>query len=164
MTTRQIAVMGLGEAGLGIHLPALAGLRDVTVIGVCDPDPGRREAARQRWRVPALETAEELLSLGPELVVVATPPALHAAHVHACLQAGAHVVCEKPLAGSLAEVDGIAEAARRAGRVVVPNHEFRMMPIFAAVLKAAAERGPVRLAEARQLFPRPPGTEPGWLS
>ena len=75
MTTRQIAVMGLGEAGLGIHLPALAGLRDVTVIGVCDPDPGRREAARQRWRVPALETAEELLSLGPELVVVATPPA-----------------------------------------------------------------------------------------
>lgn len=66
--------MGLGEAGLGIHLPALADLRAVTVVGACDPDPERRVRAWERWGVPGFETTEELLSAGPEVVVVATPP------------------------------------------------------------------------------------------
>ncbi|MGH7570243.1 MAG: Gfo/Idh/MocA family protein [Gemmatimonadota bacterium] len=163
MSTRRIAVMGLGEAGLGIHLPALAGMSDVTVVGACDPDPERRARAGERWGIPGFETLEELLAKSrPEVVVVATPPALHAGHVIACVESGAHVICEKPLAGSLVEVDRIAEAARRSERVVVPNHEFRLMPIFEAVLTAVAERGPVRLVDARQLFGRPPGTEAGW--
>lgn len=162
MSPRRIAVMGLGEAGLGIHLPALADLPAVTVVGACDPDPERRVRAWERWGIPGFETTEELLQAGPEVVVVATPPALHARHVIAALESGAHVICEKPLAGSLIEVERIAEAAGRSGRLVVPNHEFRMMPIFEAVLTAVKERGPVRFVDARQLFGRPPGTEPGW--
>lgn len=162
MTTRRIAVIGLGEAGLEIHLPALAGLRDVSVVGACDPDAGRRARARDRWGVAGFETIEDLLSTRPEVVIVATPPALHAMHAIACLDAGAHVICEKPLAASLIEVDAIAEKARRNGRLVVPNHEFRMMPIFQAVLREVEERGPVRLVEARQLFGRAPGSETGW--
>lgn len=162
MSIRRIAVIGLGDAGLGIHIPALAALRDVTVVGACDPDPERRLRAGERWGIPGFETTEELLSTGPEVVVVATPPALHAGHVIAALESGAHVICEKPLAGSLIEVDRIAEAARRSGRLVVPNHEFRMMPIFEAVLAAVKERGPVRLVDARQLVGRAPGTEAGW--
>jgi predicted dehydrogenase len=52
----------------------------------------------------------------PELVLICTPPAVHAALSVACLEAGAWVLCEKPLCGSLAEMDLIEAAERRTGR------------------------------------------------
>lgn len=163
MSVRRVAVIGLGEAGQGIHLPALEGLPGAVVVGACDPDPGRRERARARWGIPVYAAVEELLARSsPEVAVVATPPALHAEHALACLETGAHVVCEKPLAASLAEVDRMAGAARAAGRLVVPNHEFRLMPIFEAIAAAVADRGPVRFASVGQLLRRPPGSEAGW--
>lgn len=160
--TLDFAVVGLGEAGLGIHLPVLATVAGVRVAAVCDPRAEARAGAR-RWCDAAYEDPEEMLeAVRPDVVIVATPPRLHAAHGVAALEAGAHVVIEKPVASSLAEVDRIAAAARTAGRAVTVNHEFRMMRNVRAVLEAVAADGPVRFAQVWQLMDRPPGSETGW--
>lgn len=161
----RVAVIGLGNAGFTLHLPALAGMPDVETVGGTDLDPSRRERAAARFRIPVFTDFEELLAVGkPEVVIVGTPPDSHAAYCLRALAAGAHVICEKPFVSSLAEADAVFEAARRAGRRVALNHEFREMPIFRAVRDAVMEGGSGGLvfASVWQLMDLPPWAEPGW--
>jgi predicted dehydrogenase len=74
------------------------------------------------------------------------------------------VICEKPFVTSLAEADQVLEAARRAGRRIALNHEFREMPIFRAVRDAVADKksGDLVVAQVWQLMDLPPWAEPGW--
>jgi predicted dehydrogenase len=74
-------------------------------------------------RVPSFE---ELLAVPDiDLVVVATPNALHVEQTLAALRAGKHVVCDKPLAQSAAEVEQLARAAAQAGRLLIPYQNRR---------------------------------------
>lgn len=165
VTALRVAVIGLGNAGTGLHLPALAGIPGVRVVGGCDVDAGRRARVAARWRIPVFSTTAELLEWArPDAVVVGTPPATHAELCLQSLQAGAHVVCEKPFVASVAEADRVIEQARLVGRRVAVNHEFREMPIFRAVL-ARIDRTPssrVVFAQAWQLLDLAPWAEPGW--
>ena len=135
MTT--LAVIGLGAAARNIHLPAYAKLAGkVRVVGGCDPDRNARESAREKWRLPVFEDAREMIEqLGPEVVAVCTPPALHREHALLALSHGCHVFCEKPLASRLAEADDIIQAAEAAGRMAVVNNQFPAMNIHAAAKK-----------------------------
>lgn len=161
----RVAVIGLGEAGSLIHLPALAGLPGVTVVAACDPVAERRTQAAARFKVPVFESMEEALArTEPDVVIVGTPPHLHAEQCLRALAAGAHVVCEKPFAPTVAEATRIIEAARAAGRRVALNHEFRDMAIFRAV-RDATRRAPVDevvFAQAWQFVHRPPWDASGW--
>src|SRR5690606_36123126 len=67
----------------------------------------------------------ELLDAGIDAVVVATPEALHRDPVVASLDAGKHVLVEKPLTTDVAQAREIAEAARRAGTIVIPGFNLR---------------------------------------
>ncbi|MDB4915745.1 MAG: Oxidoreductase family, NAD-binding Rossmann fold, partial [Gemmatimonadetes bacterium] len=70
----RVAVVGLGNAGFDLHLPALAGLPGITAIGV-DPDSARRDRAAAQHKVPVAESLDAALASGPlDAVVVATPP------------------------------------------------------------------------------------------
>lgn len=161
----RVAVIGLGNAGFTLHLPALAGIPGVETVGGVDPDPARRERAAARYRIPVFADFDALLAAAkPEVVVVGTPPDSHAGYCLRALAAGAHVICEKPFVSSLAEAAAVFEAARRAGRRVALNHEFREMPIFRAVRDAVAEAGNGGLvfAQVWQLMDLPPWAEPGW--
>ena len=51
----RVALVGLGNAGFTLHLPALAGLPGVSVVGACDLDEGRRARAAERFRVPTFD-------------------------------------------------------------------------------------------------------------
>lgn len=147
-----------------LHLPALTSLPSVTVVGACDLDEGRRARA-ERWNVPLFSEFGEMLErTAPDVVVVATPPQHH---VDACLRAfdtGAHVVCEKPLAMTIADGRRILAAARQAGRHLAVNHEFRQMGIAEAVLSRIGTRGvgPAHFAQIWQSMDLPPWKEPGW--
>lgn len=161
----RVAVVGLGNAGYTLHLPALAGIPSVQTVGAMDLDPGRRERAADRFRVPVFADFDDMLAAGkPELVVVGTPPRSHADYCLRALAAGAHVLCEKPFVSSLAEAERVLDAARRAGRRVALNHEFREMPIFRALREAAdsGESGKLVFAQVWQLMDLPPWAEPGW--
>lgn len=161
----NVAVLGLGNAGFDLHLPALAGLPGFTTVGAVDPDPARRARAASTFRVPVFESLAALrAAASPQLVVVATPPATHAALCLEALEAGAHVLCEKPFAPSLRDADAIVDAARRTGRQVALNHEFRVMPIFRALREQLGrpDVGDLVFAQAWQNMDLPPWKEPGW--
>jgi len=165
MSPFRVALVGLGEAGFTLHLPALATLQTATVVGACDHDSERRIRAAQSFRVPVFNDFEEMLArTRPDVVVVGTPPSSHADYCLRSLAVHAHVICEKPFASSVTEADCIIEAARAAGRRVALNHEFREMPIFRALRTAADDAPPpgVAFAQVWQLMNLPPWAEPGW--
>src|SRR6516164_6299729 len=130
----RIAIVGLGNAASTLHLPALAGISSVSVVGGCDFDAARRERAAQRYRIPVFADFTAMLSDGrPDVVIVGTPPDSHAEYCLRSFAAGAHVICEKPFVSSLEEADTVLTAATASGRAIGLNHEFREMPIFRAI-------------------------------
>lgn len=158
----RVALVGLGNAGLTLHLPALAGLPGTTIAGVCDLDAARRDRAAACFGAPAFADFDAMLaSAEPDVVIVATPPETHADYCIRAMEAGAHVLCEKPFASSVQEADQVLAVAARTGRRVALNHEFRAMPIFEALLHAAAPEEIV-FAQVWQLMDLPPWAEPGW--
>lgn len=153
----------VGVAGLGIgqaHLLAYLSLsEEFEVVALADTDAARLERAASDWGVAtAVPTVEDLLALDLDVVDLCTPPWLHAEQVLAALEAGRHVVCEKPLAPSLAEVDRIVEAAERSTALAMPVFQYR----FAAgaqrlrVLVEAGLCGPLRLATSETAWTRGP--------
>lgn len=163
----RVAIVGLGDAGYNLHLRALTGLPDVEVVGATDSAPERRDRAASRFSIPVFPEYDEMLArTAPEVVIVATPPDSHASYCRRAFEAGAHVICEKPFASSVAEAESVLESARRAARSIALNHEFREMPIFRAVrdeaarARAAGQR--VAFAHVWQLMDQAPWSEAGW--
>jgi predicted dehydrogenase len=162
MSKYRVALIGLGNAGFTLHLPALEGIADATVVGGCDPDAKMRERAAARFKVPTFADFTTMLAqTTPDVVIVATPPTTHREYTLQSLAAGAHVLCEKPFMSTIEEADEVIAAAAAAGRSVALNHEFREMPIFRAVRDAAAPSDIV-FAHIWQLMDLPPWAEPGW--
>ena len=163
----RIAIIGLGNAGSTLHLPALAGMSGVHIAGVCDVDEERRRDAERRFGVPTFEDVERMLAgASPDVVVVGTPPESHADLCEAALGAGCDVICEKPFAVTTDEADRIIAAARRARKQVALNHEFREMPIFRALRDRIGEPevGRLLFAQIWQAMDLPPWKEAGWRS
>ncbi len=161
----RVAVIGLGNAGTTLHLPALAGLAGAEAVGAMDIDAGRREKAKARFGVPVFADFDEMMAQSrPDVVMIGTPPGSHADYCLRSFAAGAHVICEKPFVSSLAEADQVIAAARSANRRLALNHEFREMPIFRAVRDAvgSGETGGLVFAQVWQLMDLPPWAEPGW--
>ncbi len=160
----RVAVIGLGNAGSTLHLPALAGLPGVEAVGM-DLDAARRNAAAAKFRIPVFDDFDRLLAEAkPDVVMVGTPPDSHAEYCLRSFAAGAHVICEKPFVASLAEADVVLAAAKATGRRLALNHEFREMPIFRAVRDAvdSGASGGLVFAQVWQLMDLPPWAEPGW--
>src|SRR5437868_2569898 len=159
----KVAVLGLGNAGFDLHVPALLGLPGIETIAV-DTDAGRRQRAQERYKVAAFDSLDAALAQKPDVVVVATPPDSHAALCRRIMEAGADVFCEKPFAPSVADAQTIIDDAKRTGRRVALNHEFREMPIFRALMDQVGKPdvGGVVFAQAWQNMDLPPWKEPGW--
>ncbi len=161
----RIALVGLGNAGFDIHLPALGGMKSVSIVGLCDLDEGRRNRAAAICNAPTFAHLIEMLAeCHPDVVVIGTPPDSHAEACVRSLEAGAHVLCEKPFVSSLEEADTVLHAAARAGRRVALNHEFREMPIFCSLRDHLAQPAspPLRFLQMWQLMDLPPHAESEW--
>jgi predicted dehydrogenase len=161
----RVAVVGLGNAGQTLHLPALAGIPSACVVGACDIDESRRDRAAARWRVPVFDDFDRMLHESrPDVVIVGTPPDSHADFCMRAFAAGSHVICEKPFVPTLAEADRVLTAAVAARRGLAFNHEFREMPIFKAIRAEVDRQGRDELvfAQVWQLMNLPPWAEPGW--
>jgi predicted dehydrogenase len=122
----RVGIVGLG-VGRG-HAETFAGLADkFELIAVCDVDAARADALAAALGAPhACRDFAELCAL-PDLDVIdiCTPSFLHFEQTLATLAAGKHVILEKPVAGSLREVDALIEAEARSGRRVLPIFQYR---------------------------------------
>jgi predicted dehydrogenase len=112
----RTGLIGCGKIAL-IHAMALQTLAEAEFVACCDSDESRARAIAAKYGVPHVFTdADALLVSGlVDAVLVCTPHPSHGALVTAAAEAGVHVLCEKPLAISLAEADRMIEAARQAG-------------------------------------------------
>lgn len=134
----RFAFVGLGFAAQGLHLPAVHAIEGAVPVGGADLSPERRTEWDGLGGGPSFESMDQMLErTSPDVVVIATPPHLHADAVVGALAQGVHVLCEKPFVETLEQADRVIAAARDAGRQVAVNHEFRYMPIFAATHRAA---------------------------
>src|SRR5262249_67333 len=104
----------------------------------------------------------ELMLAGeaPDFVDIASPPALHGAAASAALNAGAHVLVEKPLGLSLAEFDGVVDVARARRRVLMCVHNWKFAPAYsrARALIDEGRIGPVRSVSLERLRVEPAGS------
>jgi predicted dehydrogenase len=125
-TPLRVAVVG---GGIGTqHIDAYQKLPELYELRVfCDINPERAQDVSARYGIPvALGSLEEVLDREDvDLVDICTPSGLHFAQSRAVLRAGKHVVCEKPIAGSLAEIDTLIEEERQAGRRCSPIFQYR---------------------------------------
>lgn len=161
----RVALVGLGNAAQTLHLPALAGIPSARVVGGFDLDPGRRAKSTARWGHPVFDSFTAMLAAtAPEVVIVGTPPDSHADYCLRALDAGAHVICEKPFVSSVEEARRVIAAAQAAGLGLAINQEFREMPIFRALLEQMGAPGVGKLvfAQAWQTMDLAPWDEPGW--
>ena len=127
MTDRvRVAVVGSGIGRL--HVEAYRSLPEhFEVVAICDVDLARARAVAEAQEVPrVLADYHDLLRVNEvDVVDLCTPPYLHVEQTIAALDAGHHVVCEKPLAGALADVDRVIAAAKQARGRVMPIVQYR---------------------------------------
>ena len=128
-----------------------------TVLAVAARDPARARRFAARHGVPRVHDGYEALLRDPEVEAIYNPlpNALHAPWTIRALEAGKHVLCEKPFAVTVAEARAMEQAARRAGRVVMEAFHYRYHPLFARLrtILAAGEIGEVRHLEAHFCIP-----------
>lgn len=132
MSKLRVGIVGSGFGGT-VHAPAFALHPRFEVVAIASPASAER-VARERKIPHAFRSAEEMLA-GTELdlVSVASPPFDHHASVMAALRAGKHLLCEKPLALTLAEAEEMLAASERAGVVAAVAFEFRYVPAVIAI-------------------------------
>ena len=119
----RVALVGAGQVA-NVHLEALAGNSAVEIVGLFDQDRGRAQEKAQARSIPRVyESWGQLLGDDAvQCVAVLLPHDLHERFAVDALSAGKHVVCEKPMGQSVAEMDRMLAAAARAGRKLFPVH------------------------------------------
>ena len=161
--------VGIVGAGLiaGCHVRAYGRTPGVEVVAVADPRSTKAEQLAQTTGARACADLDEVLAVGVDVVSVCTPPASHAEVTVRALDAGCHVLCEKPVALSLPDARRIRQAAELApDRVVMIAHVSRFEPDHRAAqeLVAADQIGEVVMAVHSMTTSLPGWSEGGWLA
>jgi predicted dehydrogenase len=151
MKTLRGAIVGFGFIAERGHTPAYASQKTpLRIAAVVEPCEARHAAVRRAFPDARIygDVAELLERERLDFVDVCTPPSEHAAIARRSFAAGLHVLCEKPLATTLVDAQAMADAARRARRVLYPGHSYRHAPVVQAVrgLLARGAIGAVRMA------------------
>jgi predicted dehydrogenase len=125
----KVAIIGAGAISPA-HIKGYLQFKDrCKIVAICDIYPEKAEAQREKHGLDAkvVKDYTELLQDGIDLVSVCMPPFSHAKIAIDFLNAGSHVLVEKPMAASLKECDEMIEAAERNGKVlsVVAQNRFR---------------------------------------
>lgn len=154
----RVAVIGCGDIA-ALHFSAIARATEAELVGVCEVDPVRREAAATTHGAPGFAGHLELFdAVRPDVVHVCTPHHLHASIAIDALERGIHVIVEKPLAHTREEGARFVKAAARSrAKAAVCFQNRYNAPVQAArrVLDSG-ELGAVKGAAATVLWHRTP--------
>jgi predicted dehydrogenase len=121
----KAALIGAGQIARQ-HLSCLQTLPGVEVAAVCDLSPATAECAAERFGIRSWFTDHRamLQEVRPDVVHVTTPPASHFRLAMDSLEAGAHVVVEKPATATLEELEALQARASEKGRALVEDHNY----------------------------------------
>src|SRR5688500_6785870 len=138
----RVGVIGLGRIGL-YHARILRAHPDVASLAVIDVDPERTRAAADELGSDPASSVDELLGR-VDAVVIATSTDTHAALIHASVDAGLPVFCEKPVALDLASTMAVAAHVRAANATVQIGFQRRFDAGYGAARRAVSAGNPGR--------------------
>lgn len=148
----RIGVLGAARIAPRALISPAAATGVAQVVAVAARDPARAGAYAAEHGIPIVAADYEALIAHPEVEAIynALPPSRHADLSIAALAAGKPVLCEKPFAMNLAQVQAMADAAEASGLVLMEAFHYRYHPLFARVLEivASGEIGEVRRMDA----------------
>jgi predicted dehydrogenase len=156
-----VGLIGCGNIGVGGHLPAYTHIPEAELVAVCDAvkEPALA-AAESSGATPYTDYRQVLERADVEMVDLCVPTYLHATLAVAAMQAGKHVLCEKPIAHSLEAADSMIEAARQHCVKLMIGHVRRFDHRYTSIkeqLDADKVGHPVFVRRAeRQFLPFPP--------
>jgi predicted dehydrogenase len=157
MSTARVAIGVLGAARIAPRAliePARL-LPEADVVAVAARDPARARSFAEKHGIPKVHDNYEALLHDSEIDAVYNPlpNGLHGAWTLAALEAGKHVICEKPFTANAAEAEAVGAATAQAGKVVMEAFHYRYHPLMARVLEIVGDGtlGPIRHVATRML-------------
>ena len=156
----RLGVIGVGLVSQINHLPCLKKRPDAQVVAICDDDPEKARMVAQHFGIGRTVADWEALCRADDIdaVIIATPNHLHAPMTMAALGYGKHVLCEKPPARNAAEAMQMADAAKKAGKILfyAMNNRFRsdVQVLTLRVRFSLAGRRALEMVEFRNISSR----------
>lgn len=157
MDRLRVGIIGCGGIANGKHLPAVAKIPEAEMVAFCDIIFSRAEAAKTKYGTKDAKVYrdyEELLAdPSIDVVHVLTPNKWHAPMTIAALQAGKHVMCEKPMAKTAVEARAMVEAAKATGKLLTIGYQnrYRSDVQYLHNVCRAGELGEIYFAKAHAL-------------
>lgn len=161
----RVGIVGAGAISQIVHLPILVERSDVSVVALADRDVHKAEALSKRYSVPIAVDAEDMLELDElDALVICTPNHLHEEMSVTALEAGKHVLVERPLALTSAGAARAVEAAKKAGRVLAVGmpHRFRPEVIALRSFVSGGEPGKLHALRGSWLTRAVPAARTSW--
>ncbi|GGF97508.1 Gfo/Idh/MocA family protein [Paenibacillus aceti] len=153
----RIGIVGCGGIANGKHMPSLSKLDSVEMVAFCDIILERAEKAAAQYGTPEAKVyadyKEMLATEQLDIVHVLTPNDAHAEISIAALEAGHHVMCEKPMAKTAADARRMVDAAQRTGKklTIGYNNRFREDSLYMKRLCEQGELGDIYFAKAHAI-------------
>ncbi|WP_436882934.1 Gfo/Idh/MocA family protein [Mammaliicoccus sciuri] len=140
----NVGIIGCGGIANGKHLPSLQKINEVNIVAFCDIDIEKAQVAAKEYGTDNAKVYEDYQSLlkddAIDVIHVCTPNSSHKELTVASLDAGKHVMCEKPMAKTTEEAQEMIEAAKRNGKKFTIGYQNRFRP-DSQYLHKATERG-----------------------
>jgi predicted dehydrogenase len=155
----RIGILGAARIAPNAIINPARRNRETEIVAVAARDPRRAGEYAAKHGIPRVLPgyAELLADPGIDAVYNPLPNGLHGRWTLAAIDAGKHVLCEKPFTANAAEARVVAEAAGASGLVVAEAFHYRYHPVARRMqeIMASGELGPVRHVEANECFPLP---------
>ncbi len=159
MDMLRIGILGAARIAPQALLKPATKVAEVSVAGIAARDPGRARRFADKHGIPRVygSYAELIDADDLDAVYIPLPNGLHGAWTVRAVEAGKHVLCEKPFTANASEAGTVADAVSRTDRVVMEAFHYRYHPLTARVRQLVAEGaiGPVRHVEAHLCIPLP---------
>ena len=159
MEELRIGVLGAARIAPAAVVKPARGLAGVRVEAVAARDATRAEGFARKHEIPRVHASYEELVADPDVDAVYNPlpNGLHGRWTIAALEAGKHVLCEKPFTANRSEAESVAEVAAASGKVVMEAFHYRYHPLAARVREIvdSGELGELVHVEAWECFPLP---------
>ena len=155
--TLKVGIIGCGGIAKGKHLPSLAKIEEVEIVAFCDIVLERAEEAKETYGAADSKVFEDykamLAEMDLDVVHVCTPNISHAEISIASLDAGNHVMCEKPMAKTSEEARAMIEAAKRSGKKLTIGYQgrFATESIYLHEVCGEGELGEIYSAKAHAI-------------
>jgi predicted dehydrogenase len=159
METVRIGVLGAARIAPHAVIKPARNTAEAAVVAVAARDRGRADAFAAKHGIPKVHGSYAELVADPAIDAIYNPlpNGLHAQWTIAALEAGKHVLCEKPFTANTQEAEAVAAVAQRTGLVVMEAFHYRYHPLAHRMreIVESGELGPIRRVETALCFPLP---------